>query len=259
MNNKLTAVVASADNDSTKTVCGFLEEYGYEVLATTQSGEQAVQIIKDERPQVVLADVYLHDIDACGMLESLKADGYDGDTVFAAVTAINSKRVIESLLLSGADMFVLIPFNAQYTNKKLRELCRKKSAAPMIEQSANGIKDKFDVLSYVSGLMHEVGVPASIRGYDYIRESILMALSDRGVLKAITKELYPSVAKNNDTTASRVERAIRHAVEVAWQRGDVDVLNGIFGYTVKSSKGKPTNGEFISMLTERVKLDLKIS
>ena len=107
--------------------------------------------------------------------------------------------------------------------------------------------------------MHEVGVPASIRGYDYIRESILMALTDRNVLKSITKELYPSIAKNNSTTASRVERAIRHAVEVAWQRGDVDVLNGIFGYTVKSTKGKPTNGEFISMLAERVRLDLKIS
>lgn len=127
------------------------------------------------------------------------------------------------------------------------------------EVTAENENDEFEILGYVSKLMHEVGVPASIRGYDYIRESILMALDDRSVLKAITKELYPTVAKNNGTTASRVERAIRHAVEVAWQRGDVDVLNGIFGYTVKSSKGKPTNGEFISMLTEKVRLDLKIS
>ena len=119
--------------------------------------------------------------------------------------------------------------------------------------------DEFELLNYVSRLMHEVGVPASIRGYDYIRESIMMALDDRNILKSITKELYPSIAKSNDTTSSRVERAIRHAVEVAWQRGDVEVLNNIFGYTVKSTKGKPTNGEFISMLTERVRLDLKIS
>ena len=106
--------------------------------------------------------------------------------------------------------------------------------------------------------MHEVGVPASIRGYDYIRDSIMMALSDREILRSITKELYPSIAKSHKTTPSRVERAIRHAVEVAWSRGDVDVINGIFGYTVKSTKGKPTNGEFISMLAERVRLDLRV-
>ena len=121
--------------------------------------------------------------------------------------------------------------------------------------SAGGVST-VEVADYIQ---HEVGVPASIRGYDYIRESIMMALDDRNILKSITKELYPSIAKSNDTTSSRVERAIRHAVEVAWQRGDVEVLNNIFGYTVKSTKGKPTNGEFISMLTERVRLDLKIS
>ena len=144
----------------------------------------------------------------------------------------------------------------------VRELCgflQKNGYDVTAEAENDTATDEFELLGYVSGLMHEVGVPASIRGYDYIRESILMAINDRSVLKAITKELYPTVAKNNGTTASRVERAIRHAVEVAWQRGDVDVLNGIFGYTVKSSKGKPTNGEFISMLTEKVRLDLKIS
>lgn len=141
----------------------------------------------------------------------------------------------------GADYFISIHANA--------------SENPQ----GGGVRDEFDLLNYVSKLMHEVGVPASIRGYDYIRESIMMALDDRNILKSITKELYPTIAKSNDTTASRVERAIRHAVEVAWQRGDVEILNNIFGYTVKSTKGKPTNGEFISMLTERVRLDLKIS
>jgi two-component system response regulator (stage 0 sporulation protein A) len=111
----------------------------------------------------------------------------------------------------------------------------------------------------VAELMHEVGVPAHIRGYDYIRDSIMLSLNDRNMLKAITKDLYPTVAKNNNTTASRVERAIRHAIEVAWGRGDIDTLNAIFGFTVKSSKGKPTNGEFISMLTERIRLDRKLA
>lgn len=261
MNNRLKALVAGISGDSVHAVCDFLKANNYEIVSLAESGEQAAQLIQQHKPQVVITDIYLKDLDACGMLEKLKADGYCEKTVFVIATAINNGTVIENVLQSGVDMFTLIPFNAGYIDNRIRELYRKKLSEPRrdISNKIININDEFEILSYVARLMHEVGVPASIRGYDYIRESILMALSDRNVLKSITKELYPSIAKNNSTTASRVERAIRHAVEVAWQRGDVDILNGIFGYTVKSSKGKPTNGEFISMLAERVRLDLKIS
>ena len=110
----------------------------------------------------------------------------------------------------------------------------------------------------VTDMIHEIGVPAHIKGYQYLREAIMMSVEDAEMLGSITKVLYPTIAKNNRTTASRVERAIRHAIEVAWSRGDIDTLNSIFGFTVKSSKGKPTNGEFISMLTERVRLDRRL-
>lgn len=259
--NRLRVVVASTNAETGREVCSFLKEKDYEIVAVTDSGEEAVKLIFNNKPQIVVTDVYLAGLDVCGLMQRLSEDGYNEKTVFSVATSINNGAVIESVLGSGVDMFTLIPFNAEYTDKKLRELYLKKSKTKSRDFAGKiiNIADEFEILNYVSRLMHEVGVPASIRGYDYIRESILMALTDRNVLKSITKELYPSIAKNNSTTASRVERAIRHAVEVAWQRGDVDVLNGIFGYTVKSTKGKPTNGEFISMLAERVRLDLKIS
>lgn len=255
---KLKAIAVQPNADNMKSVMNFLSEKGYDTVASTASGSEAAALVLKNKPDVVITDAYLLDVDVCGMLDMLEERGYDRRCVFAVATGINSACVIENVLSRGVDMFTLIPFDSDFADKKIRDIHRKKQTLPPRQADASPM-DEFDLLSYVARLMHEVGVPASIRGYDYIRESIMLALGNKNILKSITKELYPSIAKSNDTTSSRVERAIRHAVEVAWQRGDVDVLNSIFGYTVKSSKGKPTNGEFISMLTERVRLDLKIS
>lgn len=259
MNNRLRALVAHTSADKSKIICEFLKEFDYEILSVTSSGQEAAELVIKHSPDIVITDVYMHHLDACGMLDLIAKSGYTAKTVFVIATSINSENVIDEVLGRGIDIFTLIPFNKKYLDARIKDLHKRKNSNKKQKTSIISIHDEFDILSYVSNLMHEVGVPASIRGYDYIKESILMALTDRNILKSITKELYPSIAKNNSTTPSRVERAIRHAVEVAWQRGDIDVLNGIFGYTVKSTKGKPTNGEFISMLAERVKLDLKIS
>lgn len=259
MSTRLRVVVAHTGGESGQTVCEFLKEYDYEIVGVSSSGIEAAEIIFKEKPDVTITDVYLHDVDCIGMIDILSEKGYSSKTAFVIATAINAHSVIEDVLSHGIDMFTLIPFNKKYVDSKIREVIKRKKDGKRKQSGIIDVHDEFEVLGYIAKLMHEVGVPASIRGYDYIRESILMALTDRNILKSITKELYPSIAKNNSTTASRVERAIRHAVEVAWGRGDVDIINGIFGYTVKSTKGKPTNGEFISMLAERVKLDLKIS
>ena len=260
MNTKLKAIVAQPNMENMRAVCEFLKLYGYEISATTPSGSEAAALIIKNNPDVIISDAYLLDVDVCGMMDILEQRGFKGKPVFAVATGINSACIIENVLNRGVDMFTLIPFDGDFADKKIRDIyAKKQSSAVAAVSRADGGMDEFELLNYVSRLMHEVGVPASIRGYDYIRESIMMALEDRNILKSITKELYPTIAKSNDTTSSRVERAIRHAVEVAWQRGDVETLNNIFGYTVKSTKGKPTNGEFISMLTERVRLDLKIS
>lgn len=251
MNNKLKAVVVQPTGENMKTVCEFLKNHGYEITATADKISDAVDTIAFNKPDVVIADLFIADMDSIGLIDMLRHKGYSKPTVFAAVTSVTSGGVIENVLSRGFDVFTAIPFDADMLDSRIRAEYGRKNGV-------SGGKNKFDLLDYVARLMHEVGVPASIRGYDYIRDSIMMALSDREILRSITKELYPSIAKTHKTTPSRVERAIRHAVEVAWGRGDVDVLNGIFGYTVKSTKGKPTNGEFISMLAERVRLDLRV-
>lgn len=253
MNKKLKAVVACGSESNKVAVCEFLKKYGYEIADVTALGTECVDSIMSHSPDVVITDTCLADMDSCGMMDMLMQRGYSGDAVFAVATAVAGGCVIENAISRGVDIFTLIPFDADHIDSRIRRAVQRKRGEHTDEKTR-----QFDLMDYVCRLMHEVGVPASIRGYDYIRDSIMLALSDREILRSITKELYPSIAKTHATTASRVERAIRHAVEVAWSRGDVDVLNGIFGYTVKSSKGKPTNGEFISMLAERVRLDLRV-
>lgn len=257
MNQKLRAIVAQTEMENMKRVCEFLKDNGYEIADTTQSGTEAAELIIREQPDVVITDAYLIDTDFAGMMELLERKGYSMSAVFVVATTVKNGCLIESVLAKGVDLFTLMPFDNELCDSKIRSIYMRKQNVQARDKV--DINDEFELMNYISKIMHYVGVPASIRGYGYIRDSIIMALKDKNILKAITKEMYPSVAKSNGTTPSRVERAIRHAVEVAWSRGDVDVLNGIFGYTVKSSKGKPTNGEFISMLAEKVRLELKIS
>lgn len=259
MNEKLRAIVAQTDMENMKRVCEFLKQNEYEITDTTQSGTELSKMILKHRPDVVITDAYLLDTDFSGVMDILEKNRYDNRAVFVVATTVKNGCLIESVLARGVDMFTLMPFDSELCDSKIRDIYLRKQRTLFSSNKNIEINDEFELMNYISRIMHTVGVPTSIRGYDYICDSIIMALKDRSILKAITKEMYPSVAKNNDTTPSRVERAIRHAVEVAWQRGDVDVLNDIFGYTVKSSKGKPTNGEFISMIAEKVRLDLKIS
>lgn len=253
MNKKLKVIVGAGSDMNKVAICEFLKKFGYEITDVTTSGTECAASVFKNTPDVVITDTCFDDMDSCGMLDILFAKGYSGDSVFAVMSSAPGGCIIENAISRGVDIFTLIPFDGEHVDARIRRTWARKHGEITADKSR-----QFDLMDYVCRLMHEVGVPASIRGYDYIRDSILMALTDRDILRSITKELYPSIAKSHATTASRVERAIRHAVEVAWSRGDVDVLNGIFGYTVKSSKGKPTNGEFISMLTERVRLDLRV-
>ena len=253
MNKKLKTIVGAGSDANKVAICEFLKKYGYEITDVTASGSDCAESVMKNSPDVVITDTCFNDMDSCGMLDILFSRGYAGETVFVVMSAVAGGCVIENAISRGVDIFTLIPFDGGHVDGRIRRTHSRKRG----EIGEDKVR-KFDLMDYVCRLMHEVGVPASIRGYDYIRDPIILALSDRDILRSITKELYPSIAKSHATTASRVERAIRHAVEVAWSRGDVDVLNGIFGYTVKSSKGKPTNGEFISMLTERVRLDLRV-
>jgi two-component system response regulator (stage 0 sporulation protein A) len=161
-------------------------------------------------------------------------------------------------MMSGASYFAISPFNAADLSDRIIQLCSisgiipknpVRSQAPAAEEPSLEIQ--------VTEVLHQIGVPAHIKGYHYLRDSIIMAIETPDIINAVTKQLYPNVAKRYETTASRVERAIRHAIEVAWDRGDVDILNSYFGYTIHNTRGKPTNSEFIAMISDRLRLHMK--
>lgn len=252
---KMTMVLLQSDEEAARQNRENFGQLGLEILGVCGSGLDAVRVITELQPDVVLMDSFLPGRSSYDILSALKEVGYRKSTVFAVISQVANDRLAQQVMETGGDLFILPPLDYQFIRDRFSAILHKKQAG--MEESPD--PNRFELERYVAELMHEVGVPAHIRGYDYIRDSILLSLNDRNMLKAITKDLYPTVAKNNNTTASRVERAIRHAIEVAWGRGDIDTLNAIFGFTVKSSKGKPTNGEFISMLTERIRLDRKLA
>lgn len=250
---KMTLVLLQTDEEAARVNRDRFTELGMDVLGVCGSGPEAVKVITELQPDVVLMDSFLPGRSSDEIIKCLKEIGYRKNTVLAVLSSVPNDRLAQHVMDAGGDLFLLAPLDYQFVKDRFRAILDQKRSGQEEPDSA-----RFELERYVADLMHEVGVPAHIRGYDYIRDSILLSLENRNMLKAITKELYPTIAKNNRTTASRVERAIRHAIEVAWSRGDIDTLNSIFGFTVKSSKGKPTNGEFISMLTERVRLDRRL-
>ena len=253
-NEKMTMVLLQGDEEAAQTNRERFAALGIEVLGICKAGSEAVRTITELQPDVVLMESFLPGRSSSDVLEELGALRYRHATVYAVISAVSNDRMAQQVMEAGGDLFLVLPLDYHFMRDRFRVLLERKKAGEDGPDHA-----RYELERCVAELMHEVGVPAHIRGYDYIRDSILLSLKDRNMLKAITKDLYPTVAKKNNTTASRVERAIRHAIEVAWGRGDIDVINSIFGFTVKSSKGKPTNGEFISMLTERIRLDQKLA
>ncbi|MBQ6824532.1 MAG: sporulation transcription factor Spo0A [Clostridia bacterium] len=251
---KMTMVLLQSEEESAQRNKERFSELGAEILGVCGSGNDAVRVITELQPDVVLMDSFLPGRSSRDILEALQEVNYRKNTVLAVLSSVPNDRLALQLMEAGCDLFLVRPLDYHFVMERFKSIQEKKALGDRTPED-----EQYELERYVAELMHEVGVPAHIRGYDYIRDSILLSLKDRNMLKAITKDLYPTVAKNNNTTASRVERAIRHAIEVAWGRGDIDVLNAIFGFTVKSSKGKPTNGEFISMLTERIRLDRKLA
>ena len=243
--------------DSTEEFCNLLtntlhQSQGFQVIGTANDGETALSRIQQLRPQVLVLDLMLAKRDGISILKSLAASDCKPVTLvtsgfvteFVAATAANLGA--KYLMLKPCDMTVLVD--------RLEEI---RSAAHRPQTAHRG--DKAGIEAMVTGIIHEIGVPAHIKGYQYLREAIIIAVNDMDVINAITKVLYPQVAKTFQTTPSRVERAIRHAIEVAWDRGDLDTLQRFFGYTVSNTKGKPTNSEFIALIADKLQLQLKSS
>ncbi len=244
MSEKVTLCIADMDEEHRRGLREFLESSGgVEVVGEVSDGREALAIIEQKHPQVLVTEALLPGLDGLGLLRRLKGKT-DIHTIL--VTGYMTGEVVRRAREAGVYSVIPKPADQESLLEHIR--C---AAAPQGETTVPQLE------GMVTAIIHEIGVPAHIKGYQYLREGIILTVQNMDVINAVTKVLYPEIAKRFGTTPSRVERAIRHAIEVAWDRGDLETLQKYFGYTVNSAKGKPTNSEFIAMIADRLQLEIK--
>lgn len=273
MKEKITILIADDNADFANTLASYIErENDMEVIAMARDGNEAVEMITSTEPDIVLLDVIMPHLDGLGVLEKVNEANMSKKPLCVMLSAVGQDKITQRAIELGAQYYVVKPFDINLLLKRVRDLRHFKPAqfkntttsllsreikAPYIEMSPESKKNEENIEALVTNVIHEVGVPAHIKGYQYLREAIIMVVNDIDMINQITKQLYPEIALKYTTTPSRVERAIRHAIEVAWGRGQTEVVESIFGYTVSAAKGKPTNSEFIAMIADKLRLELK--
>lgn len=256
MEKKLKVLIADNSNQFATSCQKELETQGYEVIVTDNDGAKVFDAIEKQHLDVILMDVFMTNDDAVDVLEYYQTHSVE-KPIIAILSAISSEELEKQTMSLGADYFFIKPISASQVAKRITRLTAWKNEHKA--ESQKGRMPEYDMDVVISDIMRQIGVPAHIKGYHYLRTAIRYCLDDNEMLSSVTKILYPSVAKKYKTTSSRVERAIRHAIEVAWDRGDVDVLSSYFGYTIQSERGKPTNSEFIAMITDKINLSMRNS
>ena len=237
-----------------------LARAGYRLVDEAINGEEALQKIKRGHFDVAILNMMMTRMDGLGILRSCKTHDFTPGRapIFIMVSPVANQSMISDALATGADSFFMKPFDVGSLCEHLKHLVESKKAQHANTPISPVAEATPDIETQVTKIIHQIGVPAHIKGYQYLRTAILMTIQDSDIINSVTKVLYPSVAKKYQTTTSRVERAIRHAIEVAWDRGDVDTLNSYFGYTIQNNRGKPTNSEFIAMIADNLRLKYKL-
>ena len=239
------------------------EDEEMEVVGTSNDGMAALQMIQEKSPDVVLLDLIMPKLDGLEVLQKINGEiTLKKKPEFIIISAIGQENITEDAFGLGASYFIMKPFENDVLLNKVRQLRRTKKYKNVHTKfhtvnEATAVYAPRNLENDVTNIIHEIGVPAHIKGYQYLRDAIIMAIENREVINSITKVLYPTIAKMNSTTSSRVERAIRHAIEVAWSRGKMDTINELFGYTIHTGKGKPTNSEFIALISDKMRLEYK--
>ncbi len=254
MSGKINVLIA----DDNREFCSILQEYfadnqDFTVVGVAFDGLEAVRLIQEREPDIVVLDIIMPHLDGIGVLEKL----YDLELPLRpkviVLTTLGQEFMTKRTVELGADYYILKPFDLEVLGTRIRQL-----AVGQMKTMQSPVRVKnLDV--DVTTIIHQMGVPAHIKGYQYLRDAILAVIDNVSLLGAITKELYPMIADKYETTPSRVERAIRHAIELAWDRGNVDMMNRFFGYTINVERGKPTNSEFIAMIADKLRIQTKTS
>lgn len=233
-----------------------LSKYDMICSFCSKDGEELISRIMSDMPDVVMMDLFMTRIDSIGVMRSVKRNKPLKMPLFVVYSTFDSPVLQREVMASGATYFVLKPYNIDDLAENILRFLKRNKLKVKGGIRSSGMEN-YNLELKVTEILHQIGVPAHIKGYHYLRDSIMMCVEKPEIINAVTKRLYPSVAKKYETTSSRVERAIRHAIEVAWDRGDVEVLNSYFGYTIQGSRGKPTNSEFIAMISDKLRLQIK--
>ena len=267
MKEKIRILIADDNIDFVSTLITYFQgQNDMEVISTAKDGLEAYDKIISEKPDIAILDVIMPHLDGIGVLEKLNSSN-TFMPICIMLSAVGQDNVTAKAINLGAQYYILKPFEIDVLIKRIRELVNKstntvtniipkeiKSSYVDISNSSN---TETSLEAKVTNIIHEIGVPAHIKGYQYLRDGIMMVVDNIEVINQITKQLYPDLAKKYKTTPSRVERAIRHAIEVAWGRGQLETVESIFGYTISSNRGKPTNSEFIAMIADKLRLEIK--
>ena len=258
MRKKLKIVIADDSTELGQNCAKALKGYGMEVILCQKDGQIVLNTVKLQKPDVVLADVFMPNLDIIGVLNGIREMQSKERPMVMAMSSFDNPRLEKETLDAGVCYYFLKPFDINTMAERIIQLSGWKNEISPVVVKDNVVTDP-ELELMVTEIIHQIGVPAHIKGYHYLREAIILSVKNSDIINSVTKLLYPTVAKTYHTTSSRVERAIRHAIEVAWDRGDIDVLNSYFGYTIQNDRGKPTNSEFIAMISDKLRLRLKIS
>lgn len=262
--NKINVAVVDDNEKIIETICETLtKDRDINIVGKAKNGEEAFDLIRKNSPDVVILDLIMPKMDGLSLMDKVHKDGSMIKTPFFIITsAISNETVIQDAFGYGAGYYMLKPFELDMIVDRVKSAKKSNKRIPENKKFIAAYEDKKQFMdrnieSDVTSIIHDVGVPAHIKGYQYLREAIIMSVNDPEMLNSITKILYPTIAKKFQTTSSRVERAIRHAIEVAWNRGKMDTIDELFGYTINAEKGKPTNSEFIALIADKIRLEYK--
>ena len=259
MEQNVKILIADENNDFRTKTKEKLKELGFSRFEEATSGEDALYKISKLHPDIILTDIWLGRMDCVQLMRSVTKINFlpDAPPSFFILATTTTPNMFVEATEAGADYCMLKPIDYENLAQRILRVVRLRRRSGGVTH--NAVTCGKDMETQVTKVIHQIGVPAHIKGYQYLRSAILMAIQDSEVINSVTKILYPTVAKQYQTTSSRVERAIRHAIEVAWDRGDLDTLNAYFGYTIQNDRGKPTNSEFIAMIADNLRLTNKLS
>ena len=245
-------LICDENNEERRQLVANLSKLGYRFIDQAETGDEALALLDKGTYDIVIVDLWISGIDGIGIIRSKSNENKKNLPKFILMSPVNKHSVLLEASDAGADVCLLKPLDITSLSGHIDSLAKQRTKSQNPSSSPSS-----DLEAQVTKIIHQIGVPAHIKGYQYLRSAILMTIDDNDIINSVTKVLYPTVAKKYQTTTSRVERAIRHAIEVAWDRGDVDTLNSYFGYTIHNSRGKPTNSEFIAMIADNLRLKYK--